>query len=143
MRTKAISFLLTTIAFSAMSEKASAHDASVVAAEVKKAASDSLQVHQKNGISGLKSAVSECWKVPRDYCLYLDSASRRIAVGATYAGIVLDEYFYTAAVSKRGHAWLAPNGRGQVANDQYLQTVDQMMVRALVIQRDKMIDDRP
>ncbi|EHN64970.1 hypothetical protein CTATCC11996_14253 [Comamonas testosteroni ATCC 11996] len=30
-----------------------------------------------------------------------------------------------------------------VANDQYLQTVDQMMVRALVIQRDKMVDDRP
>ncbi|KOC21165.1 hypothetical protein GL58_10760 [Comamonas testosteroni] len=143
MRTKAIAFLLASIAFSAMSEKAIAHNASVVAAEVKKAASDALQVHQKRGVSGLKNAVSECWMVPRDYCLYLDSASRRIAVGATYAGIVLDEYFYTASVSKRGHAWLSSNGRGQVANDQYLQTVDQMMVRALVIQRDKMIEDEP
>lgn len=143
MRTKTVAFLLTSLAFSAMSAKAIAHDASLVAAEVKKAASESLQIHQKSGISGLKNAVSECWKVPRDYCLYLDAASHRIAVGATHAGIVLDEYFYAASVSKRGHSWLSLKGRGQEANDQFLQAVDQVMVHALVRQRDKMIDDRP
>lgn len=142
MRTQVIAFLLTFIAFSAMCEKAIAHDQNPIAGEVRKAAFESLQVYQKGGMSGLMGAVSECWKLPRDFCLYLDFASRRIAQGATHSGIKLNEYFIAESVSNRGHAWLASNGRGRTANEQYLQAVDQMMVQALVVQREKMGDGR-
>ena len=147
MKTKAIAFLLASICFTTLSEKAIAQDtsevASTVSSEVKKAASDSLQVYKKRGTSGLADAVSECWRVPRDYCLYLDFASHRIAVSAKHAGAPLEQYFNTASVSKRGHTWLKPNGRGQVANDQYLDAVDQVMSRVLLNQRDKMFNGSP
>lgn len=142
MRTKVVAFLLTSIAFGAMCEKAIAHDQNPIAGEVRKAASESLQVYQKGGISGLTGAVSECWKLPRYFCLYLDFASRRIAQGATHSGVKLNAYFVAEAVSNRGHAWPASNGRGRTANEQYLQAVDQMMVQALVVQREKMGDGR-
>lgn len=143
MRIKAIAFLLTSIAFSAVCEKAIAYDQNPIASEVRRAAAESLQVYRKSGISGLANAVSDCWRLPRDFCLYLDFASHRIALGATHSGTALSEYFYAESVSKRGHAWLASNGRGRAANDQYLQAVDQIMVRALVAQREKMVDEKP
>lgn len=143
MRTKAIAFLLTSIAFSALCGKAIAHDPNPIAGEVRRAASESLQVYQKSGVSGLISAVSDCWKFPRDFCLYLDAASHRLALGATHSGTQLSEYFYDESVSKRGQAWLVSNGHGRVANEQYLQAIDQIMVRALVVQREKMPGGKP
>ena len=147
MKTKAIAFLLASICFTTLSEKAIAQDtsevASTVSSEVKRAVFDALQVYRKSGISGLADAVSECWRVPRDFCLYLDFASRRIAVSVTYTGTPLEQYFYTESVSKRGRIWLKPNGRGQVANDQYLDAVDQVMSRVLINQRDKMYNGSP
>lgn len=132
MKTKAIAFLLASICFATLSDKASAKDTSSIAKDVQKAAADSLT-----------GAVSDCWREPRDFCLYLDFASHRLAVNATYTGITLDEYFYTSSVSQRGRTWLAPNGRGQLANDQYLYAVDQVMSRTLVAHRDKMFKGSP
>ena len=147
MKTKAITFLLSSICFATLPEKAIAQDAgavaSTVSSEVKRAVSEALQVYKKSGISGLNDAVSECWRVPRDFCLYLDFASHRIALSATYTGIPLSQYFYIASVSQRGHIWLKPNGRGQEANDQYLNAVDQVMSRILVAQRDRMFSSSP
>ena len=147
MKTKAITFLLTAICFATLSERTIAQGtsevASTVSSEVKRAVFDALQVYRKSGISGLADAVSECWRVPRDFCLYLDFASRRIAVSVTYTGTPLEQYFYTESVSKRGRIWLKPNGRGQVANDQYLDAVDQVMSRVLINQRDKMFNGSP
>ena len=142
MKTKVITLLLSSICCGALSGKVIAQDtsevASTVSSEVKKAASDSLQVYKKRGTSGLADAVSECWRVPRDYCLYLDFASHRIAVSAKHAGAPLEQYFNTASVSKRGHTWLKPNGRGLVANEEYLDAVDEVMSRVLLSQRDRM-----
>ena len=142
MKTKAITFLLTAICVATLSQRTIAQDssevASTVSSEVKKAVSDSLQIYKKRGISGLADAVSECWRVPRDYCLYLDFASHRIAVSAKHAGAPLEQYFNTASVSRRGHTWLKPNGRGQVANEEYLDAVDEVMSRILLSQRDRM-----
>lgn len=143
MKTKAIAFLLASICFATLSDKASAKDTSSIAKDVQKAAADTLQVYKKDGISGLTGAVSDCWREPRDFCLYLDFASHRLAVNAMYTGITLDEYFYTSSVSQRGRTWLAPNGRGQLANDQYLYAVDQVMSRTLVAHRDKMFKGSP
>lgn len=143
MRTKAIALLLTYISLSAVSERAIAREAGTVAGEVKKAVTHSLEVHQTRGVSGLTSAVSDCWAMPRDFCLYLDYVSRRIAVGATYTGVPLDDYFSASSISKRGHTWLAPNGRGQQANDQYLHAVDDVMGRSLLMHRDKQFNGRP
>ena len=71
MKTKAIAFLLASICFATLSEKAIAQDtsevASTVSSEVKRAVFDALQVYKKSGISGLADAVSECWRVPRDF----------------------------------------------------------------------------
>ncbi|NIF85460.1 hypothetical protein F3J24_18315 [Comamonas sp. Tr-654] len=143
MKTKAIAFLLTSICFATVSEKVAARELNSIASDVKKAVADSLQVYKRGGVSGLTDAVSDCWKAPRDFCLYLDFASHRIAVGATYTGSALDEYFYAASVSQRGRTWLAPNGRGQLANDQYLYAVDQVMSRTLISHRDKMFKGHP
>ena len=147
MKTKAITFLLASICFATLSEKTIGQDtsdvASTVSSEVKRAVSDALQVYKKSGIPGLTDAVSECWRVPRDFCLYLDFASHRIALSATYTGPPLSPYFYTSSVSKRGHIWLRPNGRGQESNDQYLNAVDQVMSRVLIAQRDRMFSSSP
>lgn len=143
MKTKAITLLLTSICFSSLSEKSIAQDGSAVSSEVKRAVSDALQVYKKTGIAGLTEAVSDCWRVPRDFCMYLDFASHRIALGATYTGTPLHQYFHTSSVSKRGHIWLKPNGRGQEANDQYLNAVDQVMSRVLIAHRDRVFGSSP
>lgn len=143
MKTKAIAFLMSSVCFGALAELVITRPSSSVASEVKKAASDSLLVYQQSGMSGLVGVVSGCWRAPRDFCLYLDFASHRIALGARYTGVELDKYFYRASVAERGRTWLAPNGRGQVANDQYLDAVDHVMTRTLVKHRDKLSESRP
>lgn len=143
MKIKAFACLLTSIYLVTLSGGVLAKEASSIASDVRKAVSDSLQVYKQGGVSGLTSAVSDCWRAPRDFCLYLDFASHRIAVGATYTGTALDEYFYAASVSQRGRTWLAPNGRGQLANDQYLYAVDQVMARSLLAHRDRMFKGSP
>lgn len=143
MKTKAIARLLVSICLVSFCGEVAAKEANSIASDVKKAVSDSLQVYKQGGVSGLSSAVSDYWRAPRDFCLYLDFASHRIAVGATYTGTALDEYFYAASVSQRGRTWLAPNGRGQLANDQYLYAVDQVMNRTLIAHRDRMFKGSP
>ncbi|TYK73403.1 hypothetical protein FSY59_01910 [Comamonas sp. Z3] len=143
MKAKAIACLLASICLALLSGGVAAKEANSIASEVKKAVSDSLQVYKQGGVSGLTSAVSDCWRAPRDFCLYLDFASHRIAVGATYTGTALGEYFYAASVSQRGRTWLASNGRGQLANDQYLYAVDQVMNRTLIAHRDRMFKGSP
>ncbi|MEN2388554.1 hypothetical protein [Comamonas sp. A7-5] len=143
MKTKAITYLLMPTCLAISPVGVIAKGSNSIAKEVKKAAIDSLEIFRKDGVSGLADAVSDCWREPRDFCLYLDFASHHVALGATYTGIELDEYFYTASVNQRGRTWLEPNGRGQTANDQFLDAVDQVMTRTLVIHQDKMFEGMP
>ncbi|KGG86681.1 hypothetical protein P609_11165 [Comamonas thiooxydans] len=137
MKTNAIAFLLTSICFATLSERAIGQDTSSIAKDVKKAAADSLKTYTDRGTAGLIDAVSGCWSEPRDFCLYLDFASHRIALSAIRTGVSLDKYFHTAAVIGRAHVWLTPNGRGQKVNEQYLHAVDQVMTGVLNSHREK------
>ena len=101
---------------------------------------DVLQPHPQTFVCG--------WPVSRrvreaQFCEAGNCLGNAGRFSVTYTGTPLEQYFYTASVSKRGHIWLKPNGRGQVANDQYLDAVDQVMSRVLINQRDKMFNGSP
>ncbi|GEQ77468.1 hypothetical protein CTTA_4473 [Comamonas testosteroni] len=90
-------------------------------------------------MAGLKGTVSECWQQPRDFCLYLDVASQRIAATANRSGTAVDKYFFTSTAMERAHGWLSLNTRSVKANVQYLQAVEQIMDSLLSSHQEKMI----
>ncbi|WEE79730.1 hypothetical protein LZ683_10385 [Comamonas testosteroni] len=139
MRTKAISVGVAAICASSFALECFGGNSNVVASEVNKAASESLKTYRRHGIAGMKGAVSECWVHPRDFCLYLDVASQRIAASANRSGTAVDKYFFTSAALPRAHAWLSLNARGPVSNVQYLYAVEQMMDIVLSTQQEKAI----
>ncbi|MPS93106.1 MAG: hypothetical protein E2583_05340 [Comamonas sp.] len=89
-------------------------------------------------MAGLKGIVSECWRQPRDFCLYLDVAAQRIAANANRSGTAVDKYFYTSAALERSHGWLSQSARSPAANVQYLQAVEQVMDSLLRSHQEKM-----
>ncbi|MFN3731956.1 hypothetical protein [Comamonas testosteroni] len=139
MKTRAIGVGVAAICATSFAIECFGQNSNVVASEVNKAASESLKNYRRHGIAGMKGAVSECWLQPRDFCLYLDVASQRIAATANRSGTAVDKYFFTSAALERAHAWLSPNARGPVSNVQYLYAVEQMMDSVLSAQQEKVI----
>lgn len=143
MRFKAIAVGIASICATSFALDCFGQNTNVVAAQVNKAASESLNTYREHGIAGLKGAVSECWRQPRDFCLYLDVASQRIAANANRSGTAVDKYFYTSAALERAHGWLSLNARSPKANVQYLQAVEQMMGSLLSAHQEKMRSGSP
>ena len=138
MRTRAIAVGAAAICACVFPLECFGQTTSVVASEVNKAAAESLKTYRKHGVAGMKGAVSECWLQPRDFCLYLDVASQRIAATANRSGTAVDKYFFTSAASERAHGWLSLSARSPKANVQYLQAVEQIMESILTSQQEKM-----
>lgn len=138
MRLRAIAVGVASICAASFALECLGQNSNVVASEVNKAASESLNTYRSHGMAGLKGAVSDCWRKPRDFCLYLDVASQRIAANANRTGTAVDKYFYTSASLDRAHAWLSLSARSPKANVQYLQAVEQVMDSVLHTQQEKM-----
>ncbi|WP_230847802.1 hypothetical protein [Comamonas testosteroni] len=138
MRTKAIAVGVAAICASSFALECFGQNSNVVAGEVNKAASESLKTYRRHGVAGMKGAVSGCWLHPRDFCLYLDVASQRIAATANRSGTAVDKYFFTSVALERAHGWLSLSARSPKANVQYLQAVEQMMDSILTSQQEKM-----
>ncbi|WP_253279264.1 hypothetical protein [Comamonas testosteroni] len=138
MKFRAIAVVIAAICATSLALECFGQSSNVVASEVNKAASESLKTYRSHGMAGLKGAVSDCWQQPRDYCLYLDVASQRIAANANRSGTAVDKYFYTSTSLERAHAWLSLSARSPKANVQYLQAVEQVMDSVLHTQQEKM-----
>jgi hypothetical protein len=138
MKTRAIAVGVAAICASSFALECFGESSNVVASEVNKAAAESLKTYRRHGVAGMKGAVSECWVHPRDYCLYLDVASQRIAATANRSGTAVDKYFFTSIAQERAHGWLSLSARSSRANVQYLQAVEQMMDSVLTSQQEKM-----
>ncbi|WP_230630446.1 hypothetical protein [Comamonas testosteroni] len=138
MKFRAIAVGIAAICTTSFALECFGQSSNAVASEVNKAASESLRIYRSHGMAGLKRAVSECWRQPRDFCLYLDVASQRIAANANRSGTAVDKYFYKSASLERAHAWLSLSARSPTANVQYLQAVEQVMDSLLRTQQEKM-----
>ncbi len=138
MKTKAIGVGVAAICATSFAIECFGQNSNVVANEVNKAALESLKTYRRHGVAGMKGAVSECWLQPRDFCLYLDVASQRIAANANRSGTAVDKYFYTSAALARAHGWLSLSARSPMANVQYLQAVEQVMDSLLSTHQEKM-----
>lgn len=139
MRTKAIAVVIAAICATSLALDCFGQNSNVIASEVNRAASESLKIYRRHGMAGLKGAVLECWQQPRDFCLYLDVASQRIAATANRSGTAVDKYFFTSTAMERAHGWLSLNTRSAKANVQYLQAVEQIMDSLLSSHQEKMI----
>ncbi|MEB5964549.1 MULTISPECIES: hypothetical protein [Comamonas] len=138
MRFKAFAVSIASMCAASLALQCFGQNANVVATEVNRAASEALKINREHGMAGLKGIVSECWRQPRDFCLYLDVAAQRIAANANRSGTAVDKYFYTSAALERSHGWLSQSARSPAANVQYLQAVEQVMDSLLRSHQEKM-----